>query len=179
MGNFVTSAELEIVRDIKERLCYTALDFYDEMKLAETTNKAEKEYEMPDGSVLTIGNERFRCPEVLFKPELVGWEPGNGIAEMTFNAIQKCDIDIRRDLYMNTVLSGGSTMFPGLVDRMTKELTMMNNDRIRVKVMAPPERKYSVWVGGSILASLSSFHPKRNTKRADLKLFTENVSKNP
>ena len=69
----------------------------------------------------------------------------------------KCDIDMRKDLYMNLVLSGGSTMFPGLPERMNKEMSARVPQSMRVKVVAPPERKFSVWIGGSILASLSTF----------------------
>ena len=74
-----------------------------------------------------------------------------------FNSIYKCDLDIRRDLYGNVVLSGGTTMFPGISDRMQKELTALSPSSMKVKIVAPPERKYSVWIGGSILASLSTF----------------------
>ncbi len=80
-----------------------------------------------------------------------------GIHETTFNSIMKCDIDIRKDLYANTVLSGGSTMYPGIADRMQKELTHLAPNTMKIKIIAPPERKYSVWIGGSILASLSTF----------------------
>ena len=79
-------------------------------------------YELPDGQVITIGNERFRCPEALFQPSFLGMESA-GIHETTYNSIMKCDVDIRKDLYGNTVLSGGSTMFPGIADRMQRELT--------------------------------------------------------
>ena len=111
---------------------------------------------MPDGQVITIGSERFRCPEVLFQPSLVGME-SPGIHEATYKSIMKCDVDIRKDLYGNVVLSGGSTMFPGIADRMSKEITSLAPSSMKVKVIAPPERKYSVWIGGSILASLSTF----------------------
>jgi len=80
-----------------------------------------------------------------------------GIHETTFNSIGKCDIDIRKDLYSNVVLSGGTTMFEGIAERMTKELTNLAPASMKIKVVAPPERKYSVWIGGSILASLSTF----------------------
>ena len=69
----------------------------------------------------------------------------------------KCDVDIRKDLYSNIVLSGGTTMFPGIAERLTKELTALAPAAMKIKVVAPPERKYSVWIGGSILASLSTF----------------------
>jgi actin len=110
----------------------------------------------PGAQVITVGSERFRCPEVLFQPSMVGME-ANGIHDTTFNSIMKCDVDIRKDLYSNIVLSGGTTMFPGIADRMTKEITALAPSAMKIKVVAPPERKYSVWIGGSILASLSTF----------------------
>merc|ERR1711881_37274 len=116
----------------------------------------EKTYELPDGNIIALGNERFRCPEVLFQPSFVGKE-ANGIHDFVFRSIMTCDVDIRRDLYANVVLSGGSTMFAGVGERMTKELTALAPSTMKIKVVAPPERKYSVWIGGSILSSLSTF----------------------
>ncbi|KAM4631733.1 actin, cytoplasmic 1-like isoform 2-T2 [Discoglossus pictus] len=88
--------------------------------------------------------------------EIVRME-SNGIHETTYNSIKKCDVDIRKDLYANIVLSGGTTMFPGIADRMQKETGALAPSTMKVKIIAPPERKYSVWIGGSILASLSTF----------------------
>ena len=80
-----------------------------------------------------------------------------GIHEIVNNSIMKCDVDIRTNLYANTVLSGGTTMCPGIADRMQKEVTALAPPTMKAKIIAPPERKYSVWIGGSILASLSTF----------------------
>merc|ERR1712045_395164 len=73
--------------------------------------------------------------------------------------------DIRKDLYQNVVLSGGTTMFQGIGERMTKELTALAPSTMKIKVVAPPERKYSVWIGGSILSSLSTFQQKWISKQ--------------
>ena len=156
--SFVTSAEREVVRDIKERVCYVARDFDGHMRLSASDRRLELEetYELPDGQIITVGNERFRCPEVIFQPSFIGLD-SPGLHESLFNSIMKCDVDIRQDMFASIVLSGGSTLFPGIADRMLGEIVHLAQPRMKVKVIAPPERKYSVWLGGSILASLSSF----------------------
>jgi actin-related protein len=152
--SFSTTAEREIVRDIKEKTCYVAPNYEQELQL--DTELLAKPYELPDGNVIQITTQRFRCPEVLFQPCLIGKE-STGVHEMIFNSVTKCDIDVRKDIFSNIVLSGGSTMFNGFQERLQEEVAVLAPPSVKVRVIAPPERKYSVWIGGSILACMTSF----------------------
>jgi actin-related protein len=161
--SFVTDFDKLIVNDIKENLTYIAYDFDNEMKKADSSSELERNYELPDGEIVTIGAERFRCPETLFKPSLLGLE-NVGIHQMAFNSIMNCDINIRNNLYGNIVLSGGSSMFPSFDERIRSEIINIAPIGTRIKVIANPERKYSTWYGGSMLASLSTFQEMWITK---------------
>ncbi len=152
-----TSAEMEIVRDIKEKLCFVALDYEEALKKSYNSSEYEKNYEMPDGKVITIGNERFRCPEYLFKPLEMNGKELPSIQEIIYNSIQECDIDTRADLYKNIILSGGTTMYEGIGERLLKEIEARAPKSISVKVIASPDRRFAVWRGGSTLTSLSTF----------------------
>ncbi|KAI3996159.1 hypothetical protein MKX01_002443 [Papaver californicum] len=160
---FTTSAEKEIVRDIKQRLTYVAIGHDKELEESKKNPELEQTYELPDGHIITTGAGRFRCPEIMFDPSKIGVESG-GIHQIVHKSINRCDMDIRRDMYANVVLSGGNTLIPGLAEQLAKELCSLSPSAVRVRVIAPPERKYSVWIGGSILVSLSTFEQMWITK---------------
>ncbi|KAJ1678769.1 centractin- actin- protein of the dynactin complex [Spiromyces aspiralis] len=140
-------------------MCYIALDPAKEEKdLGAGGFKAASSegFKLPDGRVIRLGTERFRAPEILFSPEIVGLEYP-GVHQIVTDAVERVDLDLRRNLYANIVLSGGSTLTKGFGDRLLAELRKTAVRDSKLKIYAPPERKYSTWIGGSILASLSTF----------------------
>ena len=156
--------KFEIAKDIKEKLTYVA-EYYDEELRGWKTafGEGDRQYELPDGQVIVVGRaERFTSSELLFqnvngeRNEVFG--SSDGLHTYTYGAIRKCLDDIQNDLFRNIVLSGGNTMLPGFAYRMTKELGVLTANSVRLNVISPPERKYSAWIGGSILASHSSFN---------------------
>lgn len=152
--SFLSTSELEIVRQIKENCCVVAFNPVDQ----ENQPAAKYSYQLPDGNYVDIGRESFRAPEILFRPELIGSE-SLGLHECLLNSVMKTDIDLRRSLFAQIVLSGGSTMFPGFGDRLLNEIRKHPNSPkdVKIRIAAPPERMYTTWIGGSILASLSTF----------------------
>ncbi|RPA98580.1 Actin/actin-like protein [Choiromyces venosus 120613-1] len=154
---FHTSAEKEVVRLMKEKTCYIALDPKKEEKEWAGGGAARvEEYRLPDGHILKLGSERFRAPEILFDPEIIGLEYP-GIHQIVVDAINRTDMDLRKSLFGNIVLSGGSTLTKGFGDRLLSEVRRLAVKDMKIKIFAPPERKYSTWIGGSILAGLSTF----------------------
>ncbi|KAJ1962488.1 centractin- actin- protein of the dynactin complex [Dipsacomyces acuminosporus] len=169
--NFHTTAEREIVRQIKEKICYIALDTSKEEKelasvgtgrlgsvgVSGSDAKSRNDiFKLPDGHLINLGHERFRAPEILFQPDIIGLEYP-GVHQIVVDSINRADIDLRRSLYANVVLSGGTTLTKGFGDRLLAELRKEAVKDCKIKISAPPERKYSTWIGGSILASLSTF----------------------
>ncbi|KAJ9089075.1 centractin- actin- protein of the dynactin complex, variant 2 [Entomophthora muscae] len=151
--NFHTTAEKEIVRLIKEKTSYVSLSPSKEAK--ENSGKTA-DFLLPDGQIIKLGSERFRAPEILFNPEIYGMEYP-GLPQVIVDSISKTDLDLRASLYKNVVLSGGSTLFKGFGDRMLQDLRRLAPKDLKIVITAPPERKFSTWIGGSILASLTTF----------------------
>jgi len=126
------------------------------MKAFENDKTKETTYELPDGKVITFGNQQIRCPEVLFRPSMIGKDFAS-VDKMVYNGINNCDIDVRRTLYENILLSGGSTMYAGMKERLCQDVQALANPNVSVKVTAPNDRKYSVWIGGAVLSALATF----------------------
>ena len=161
---FDSSAEKETVRDIKEKLCYVALDPEKEIMISKRVSGMQKNYMLPDGETINIGIERFLAPESLFNPTVLGKEL-DPLDDIIVQTISDCEVDLRRDFYSNIVLSGGSTMFPGFKQRLAREIKEQIPDSVDVRIISPPERMYSVWIGGSILGSLKSMSKMWVTRR--------------
>jgi actin-related protein len=163
-GNFFDHAQ-----NMVEKFCYVALDFKQEVESPPKKAKVEEEsYELPGGEIITLKDETFRCPELLFQPSLLGNLNENnikeGIPKLCFDTISKCDFEIHPLLYKNIVLSGGCSMLPGLSERLEKDIKELAPTGSDVKVIAADHRKNSVWIGGSILASLATFQDMWVTK---------------
>jgi len=154
--SFKSTAEKEIVKEIKEKICYVALDYQKDLAEFEENQSKKSVYNLPDGQNITVGNLAIRTPECLFQPKILGLDV-KGIHEFVHDSVQKADIDLRRDLYENITLSGGTTMFEGLPERLNKEVSSLVPSTVKVKIIAPVERKYSVWIGGSVLSTLATF----------------------
>lgn len=161
---FNRTADFETVRQMKEKLCYVSYDLDYDGKLARETTTLVEQYELPDGRVIKVGPERFQASECLFQPHLVDVELP-GVGETLFNTIQSADVDVRSSLYKAIVLSGGSSMYPGLPSRLEKELKQLwltrvlhgdptRLDKFNVRIEDPPRRRHMVFIGGAVLANI-------------------------
>jgi len=162
--SFNSTADFETVRGIKEDLCYVALDYEKERKLALETTALMRKYKLPDGTVIKVGRERFEASEAMFRPQLAGIH-GDGVANMIFKAIMSAETDLRLDFFKHIVLSGGSTMYPGLPtrcekdikERYLKDVLKGNKKRLhkfRLGIEDPPRRKNMVFLGASVLGDI-------------------------
>jgi centractin len=153
--NLTTTAEVDFLRDMKEQVCYLTPTpvLSDESAAAK---EAQTVYQLPDGQAITLGAERYQAPSILFDPSLMGSEE-MGAADILTTAIAKSDLELRAKLFGQVVVAGGSTLTPGWGDRLLQEVRSRAPAHARIRISAPPERLYSPYVGGSILASLATF----------------------
>lgn len=176
-GHYALSGggQRETVREIKEKLCYVSANFEEEMFTASSSASLEKSLVLPDGQVVSLKSERFLGPEALFQPvillqhevEAVAQSGGDclGLHHLAHDSINRCDSAVHRLLYGNIVLSGGSTQLYGFADRMEKEIKQLAPEKADIRVSAPANRNLSAWIGGSILASLSTFQDRWISKQ--------------
>jgi len=161
---FNRTADFETVRQIKEKLCYVSYDLDLDQRLSEETTVLVENYTLPDGRVIKVGSERFEAPECMFQPSLVDLEQP-GMAELLFLTINSAALDVRGELYKHIVLSGGSSMYPGLPSRLEKEMKQLyltrvlagNPERLnkfKIRIEDPPRRKHMVFLGGAVLADI-------------------------
>uniref|UniRef100_A0A1I7RI42 Actin n=2 Tax=Bursaphelenchus xylophilus TaxID=6326 RepID=A0A1I7RI42_BURXY len=155
---FHRSNEFELVREMKESICQV-LPYHSNI----TKEDPVKSYTMADGQTIRVGNARFQAPEVLFRPEIIGLEYC-GLAQCINNSISMSDTELRKELYNNILLSGGSTLFPGFGERVLHEVRKHIPADLKVRISAPQERIHSTWTGGSILATLDTFRKIVRTK---------------
>ncbi|PZC77714.1 hypothetical protein B5X24_HaOG203081 [Helicoverpa armigera] len=164
--SFTTPYEIDLIDQIKRAICYVSQDYA--VELAQSTGHDSKaKYDLPDGQHILLGQERFLCPEVLFKPELEGLKCRN-IIDTICHSIDMCDLDYRSIFYNNIVFSGGASLTTGLVQRVTRELGQIlktNLPDVTLKVDAMEMRKYAAWAGGSMLASLPNLREFWFTKQ--------------
>jgi actin len=152
-----SSIRRELVRVLKEKACFVSLDYNEDKKRSE---EYTKQYSLPDGSTISLSKERFITPEALFNPSLINLEHAP-LPLAIMESIDLCDVDIRPTLLNNIFLSGGSSMFPNLKNRLYQEIELLLARRkmksLGIRIIAPRERTYSVWVGGSILSMIPEF----------------------
>ncbi|KAG0245645.1 actin family [Mortierella sp. GBAus27b] len=162
-ASFHRMMQMRAIHDYKESVCQVSEMTYNEPNI---TQRPQKPYELPDGYNLNFGVDRFKIPEIMFNPKdfMRNATPEQenlvGLQKLISNSVQSCDIDFRPTLFGNVVLTGGNTLFPGFADRLHWELNAIPHS-YKVKLHAPGnavERKCGSWLGGSIMASLGTFH---------------------
>lgn len=162
--------KLEEFRAMKDKLSYVPIDYQAEEQSPETFEQLR----LPSGKYYQVGKERFICSEVLFEPTIANKE-AEGIHQIMFDSIMKCDIDIRQDLYKSIFLSGGTTMITGIAERIEKEVIALAPPSMKIVVIAPPQRRDAVWIGGSVLGTHEFFFDEMMVTKAEYREEGENI----
>ena len=155
--SLLSNSERELVRTIKERGCYVSPNVGDQLEDNDSTlDSCPSRFKLPDGQIISLGNISYRIPEILFDPQLINSD-FQGVSDICFQAIRRTDIDIRSKLSLNIILAGGSTMFRGFGPRLLRGLESLSDRKMKFRIVAPPERKYTAWIGGSVLTGVPAF----------------------
>ncbi len=164
--SFTTTSEFEIVKKMKEDICFTTinsnisnpLNNISNLDLSGNKNKSESSgiYNLPDGNAIKIGDEKSLAPEILFNPSIIGSE-NLSFQEMIISSINKVDIDLRKNLYNNVFISGGNTLFKGIQEKFHTEIKNLAPKNMKVKLHTPGNRLLSCWTGGNVISTLEIF----------------------
>lgn len=154
---FSTVHDSRVVKDIKESKCYVSLDFEKELQeFQEKANTRDILYELPDGQKINLNCEQIEATEALFSPRLIN-SNSLGLGELIYKSYFAIDTEVHNALFERIVLCGGNMLFPNISERICKNIKALEGTSINFKVYEQAERKYSTWIGGSILACLSPF----------------------
>jgi centractin len=165
--SFSTTSEFEIVKKMKEDICFTSIsgnsinnisNINSNIELGGNKNKSESTgiYNLPDGNAIKIGDEKSLAPEILFNPSIIGNE-NLSFQEMIITSINKVDIDLRKNLYNNVLISGGNTLFKGIQEKFHSEIKNLAPKNMKVKLHTPGNRLLSCWSGGNVISILEIF----------------------
>jgi len=155
----ISEQQMEVVQAIKEKMCSVALDYNKSLQSPDPLSDEARSFVLPDKRVIKVPHKaRFNATEIMFKPQQIN---GNtlGLPALINDSINKCDKDLKIDLYNNVVLSGGNSMLPGYKERIEKDLMkhIPDDAKSELNIICDSQRKYASWIGGSMLASLGTF----------------------
>jgi len=170
--SLTSSAEFEIVRDLKEKYCKVSQSFASDIE--KKSGYEEVSHTLPDGQVIKINSQQIRVPEALFDPSMIGADE-KGIHQMVADSVKKSDIDLREDLYANILLSGGSSMFGGIESRLQSEVQSLIPSAVKSKVKAERHRKFGAFIGGAMVASLPTFDESMYITRSELREYGPDI----
>jgi len=158
----LSNTDYQTFRDLKEKICYFSIDYDKQMLDMSSNANLEESYELPDGRIVVIKNERFRCPEVLFQTNFYGMD-SPGIHQIIVNAVKKCNSETQDSFYSNIVLSGCTSNLPGFAERMQKEILILVQPKMKIIVNIPMARLFLTIYPNFIMSQITS--AKKNPKK--------------
>lgn len=151
--SFNTSIELEHVKKIKEQNCFLRKFEETDHPELKITKSESKDYLLPDGRSVRPDSECFRASEILFNPEKIGFE-SKGIHECLVQAINRTEIDLRRNLFASIYLAGGTSLMKGFGERLMAEVRKISSKEVKYRINVPADRVFACWKGGAAVAAL-------------------------